>query len=323
LSATARTPTYVIGGEVSRATVWQALYHGANSGMCSKKGTVSSVRCYLLNQGGAVLLAPEQSAATCHPQARGARDGCWPSTTWPQTLQFLGDVEPSAADMLVTLGVMEAVSYEIPSQRAPTSAAGYNIQAGKLPLGPLPLFGSVKADLYLRQVPGTDAYLLVLGDYRSAASRASASATASASASARQSCGVLSATCPGFNFPGIFQEGPREQVIWDARSPRRMVLSLSEDADRSFMFQIRRDSYCSVPSPWWVTLLGWCVTGAVLAGLAIVATYRKRIRELKRERRVGEQARDPAAQEWHARASGTTRFRTQTHAHLRSLASAC
>ena len=287
-SATSRAPNTVIGGEVSRAALWKALYRDANSGMCSKKGTASSVRCYLVNQGGAVLLSPEQSSATCSP--RGVRDGCWATATWPQALQFLADLEPASVDALITLGAMERLTYDIPSQGAPTAATGYSISADKLPMGPVPLIGSVKADLYVRQVPGTDAYLVVLANYRAAASMASP----------RESCGVLSITCGSFVFPGIFQSETMSQAIWGAGSPRRVVLSLPEDANQRFMFQIRRDSYCSVPSPWWVTLLGWCVTGIVLAGLAIIATYKKRIRELKSMER-GEIDENDKSKDWQAR----------------------
>jgi hypothetical protein len=53
---------------------------------------------------------------------------------------------------------------------------------------------SAQADVYMRQVAGTDAYLMVLANYRIVASVPDA----------RQVCGVLSSVCRNVDFPALY-----------------------------------------------------------------------------------------------------------------------
>ena len=80
----ARASDTVVGGEVSRRSMWEALYLQSNNGLCSKQGSQGQVRCYLINEGGAILLAPEDVSATCASDMSAAGDGCWPTSSWPQ-----------------------------------------------------------------------------------------------------------------------------------------------------------------------------------------------------------------------------------------------
>lgn len=80
----ARASDTVVGGEVSRRSMWEALYLQSNNGLCSKQGSQGQVRCYLINEGGAILLAPEDASATCASDMSAAGDGCGPTSSWPQ-----------------------------------------------------------------------------------------------------------------------------------------------------------------------------------------------------------------------------------------------
>jgi hypothetical protein len=103
-----------------------------------------------------VLLAPGISEATCTGPASAdvpnSRDGCWAQATWPHSLLFLADLEPGVAEQLVAAGVLHPRAFDA-QQSQGLRVMHYDIQAAKLPLGPLPLRGSISGDVYMRQVP--------------------------------------------------------------------------------------------------------------------------------------------------------------------------
>jgi hypothetical protein len=102
------------------------------------------------------LLAPGISEATCTGPASAdvpnSRDGCWAQATWPHSLLFLADLEPGVAEQLVAAGVLHPRAFDA-QQSQGLRVMHYDIQAAKLPLGPLPLRGSISGDVYMRQVP--------------------------------------------------------------------------------------------------------------------------------------------------------------------------
>ena len=159
---------------------------------------------------------------------------------------------------------------------------GFKIENAMLPAGPLHMTGAVSAEVYLREMEGTDAYLVVLADYRVNYPTPTPHAT----------CGVLSTICKHISFPAIvpMQERMMQgEGGWSKWSPKRAVRALSGRADALFMIKVRLDSYCAVPTPSWVTLLGWCTTGIIFLGLGFVWTYRKRVKRIASSKYAGEE----------------------------------
>ena len=59
-------------------------------------------------------------------------------------------------------------------------------------------------------------------------------------------------------------------------SARRSIVTLSAEADRRYMYQMRKDGYCPLSPPPWLDLLGWTATALVFGSLAVIA-YNKKV----------------------------------------------
>ena len=125
---------------------------------------------------------------------------------------------------------------------------------------------------------GTDAYLLVMAKYR----------VIEQIPLPRSTCGVLSRYCSNLVFPAIIPhtlETSHGQDTWSSSAaPRRTVLAMSPVVDMRLMVQMRLDDYCSVPTPSWVMLIGWCTAGLVFMGLGVAASYKRRMRQLAKSK---------------------------------------
>ncbi len=57
---------------------------------------------------------------------------------------------------------------------------------------------------------------------------------------------------------------------------RRCIVTLSAEADRRYMYQMRKDGYCPMPPPAWLDLLGWTAAALVFGSLGVIA-YNKKV----------------------------------------------
>ena len=68
-------------------------------------------------------------------------------------------------------------------------------------------------------------------------------------------------------------------------SARRSIVTLSAEADRRYMYQMRKDGYCPLAPPVWLDLLGWTAAALVFGSLAVIAYNKKVASHSSRTRR--------------------------------------